>query len=250
MAALGPHGCTLSADAGRAAVATGLKAEAVTDAVKAGLDAVTATRQGDWVVFDAAVCTITLPEIESAYDVTSPEILAITSDIDAYAETGDRGCFLQEAATMFDTLAGGGRGDGFDAYIRFIGAGLIRGDLRFYGPSPLRTPPSFQVVSGACAEVGNINAIARSHDVLAEGFGGYVRKLGAETACDGSFGSATPMMFAGEMQGAAPDGTVPDDAEINAWLWFEFDLIAMAAGWHDGMTGTEKGTPRPPLCHH
>ncbi len=34
----------------------------------------------------------------------------------------------------------------------------------------------------------------------------------------------------------------------NAWLLFEFQVIAMGAGWYEGMTFIERGTPRPPLC--
>jgi hypothetical protein len=52
------------------------------------------------------------------------------------------------------------------------------------------------------------------------------------------------------LQGGDPDADEQTNPEVNAWLWFEFDLISMAAGWRDGMTGTEKGKPRPPLCHY
>jgi hypothetical protein len=34
----------------------------------------------------------------------------------------------------------------------------------------------------------------------------------------------------------------------NAWIGFEITVIAMGAGWYEGMSPTRKGRPRPPLC--
>lgn len=58
------------------------------------------------------------------------------------------------------------------------------------------------------------------------------------------------MQFTAEMQGMAVDGSGDATPPINAWLYFEYDLIAMAAGWREGMSWTSKGNLRPPLCHY
>lgn len=249
MTFLGGHGCTLGSDSRAAAVASGFEPTFIDAITDAALENETAQQQGAYVVFDAQICEIRLPLIESAYDVESPEVRAITSEIVPDQEHGAPGCYLEDAPTMFDTLAGGERGGGFDAYIAFVGAGLVSGDLRFYETSPLRAPVSFQSVTGACTGVANIDAIRRSHDVLQAGFGDYIRAVGAENSCDQGAGGTLRMRLSAEQQGYDASIEVEDQPEFNAWLWFEYDLIAMAAGWHEGMTGTERGTPRPPLCH-
>jgi hypothetical protein len=247
---MGAHGCTFGADSRKAAESVGFGAATIDALVATALTNGTASQQGDYVVLDATVCTIRLPDIQSAYTVASPEILAITSAIDAYASDGQPGCFALDAASAFDALRGGERGAGFFDFIHFVGAGLILGDLRFYAPTPLATPVSFQVLTSDCAKVPNIEAIRRSHAFIASGFGDYIRALGAEMPCNAAGFGANASAFAARIQGADPDLASEDQSEINAWLFFEYEIIAMAAGWHQGLTGTEKGEPRPPLCHY
>lgn len=247
---LAGQGCTIGADSRAAALAAGFDAAALDALADEALAEGRASREGAYVVLDAQTCTIRLPDIASAYSVNSPEIRAVTSAIDAFAAGGDPGCFVVDAPFAFDALKGGELGAGFADYIAFVGAGLISGDLRFYSPSPLRTPVSLQNVTGACAEVPNIQAIRRSHDALAKGFDGYIRLKGAEATCGTDDWAAQAMDFAIAVQGVDPASDPATRPEINAWLWFEYDLIAMAAGWREGMTGTEKGVARPPLCHY
>jgi hypothetical protein len=247
---MGGHGCTIGADSKAAATSAGFDAGQIDALVDAALSDGTASQQRAYVVLSKDICTIRLPAIQSAYTVTSPEVLAVTSAIDAYAADGAPGCFLGDTPGAFDALRGDGRGAGFGDYIAFIGAGIISGEMRFYSPSPLHTPISFQVTTGACAKVLDIDAINQSHAFIASGFGDYIRLLGAENACDGSAYGMAAAEFATRVQGADPKTLVEYQPGVNAWLFFEYDLIAMAAGWHEGMSGTEKGTPRPPLCHY
>ena len=244
---MGGQGCTFGADSRAAAKAAGFDDARIETLIKQALAEGYAERQRDYIVLDVSLCTIRLPEITSAYTVTSPEIRAMTSEP---GEMGEPGCFLRDPPTDFDALKGSIPGAGFADYITFVGAGLISGDLRFYSPSSLMVPPGFQVLTGDCADVPNIDAIRRSHAFLASGFGDYIRALGAEMPCNAAgFGTLTSD-FTARMQGADPAKPLEDQLEINAWLFFEYEMIAMAAGWHEGMTGTEKGDPRPPICHY
>ena len=253
IAFMGGQGCSIGADSRTAAIAAGHDASAIDALIKTTLADGRAKQERAYTVLNGATCTIRLPDITSPYTVTSPEILAITSPIDEYVGKDgfddEPGCFVRNAFDVFDTLNGGERGAGFDDYIAFLGAGLISGDLRFYATSPLRTPMTFQNVTGDCAKVPNIDAIRRSHAFIESGFGDHIRILGAEASCDDGR-SAHPMPYIAEIQGYLPGVLEEDQPEINAWLWFEYDMITMAAGWHEGLTGTAEGTPRPPLCHY
>jgi hypothetical protein len=35
----------------------------------------------------------------------------------------------------------------------------------------------------------------------------------------------------------------------NAWLGLELQIIVLGLGWQEGASLTERGTPRPPVCH-
>ena len=254
IAFMGGQGCTFGEGSRAAAIATGHDASAIDTLIATTLADGRAQQQGAYTVLNAATCTIRLPDITSAYTVTSPEVIAMTSAIDAYVGRegldDEPGCFLNDPSEAFDALNGGARGAGFNDYITFLGAAIISGDVRFYAPDPLRTPVSSQVVTGACAELANIDAIRRSHTILESSFGEYIRLSGAENPCTGAGFGMAALDYTYRAQGIDP--ALPDEnqPEINAYLFFEFELIAMAAGWHEGMSGTAKGTPRPPLCHY
>jgi hypothetical protein len=253
---MGGQGCTFGTDSRVAAGEAGFDAAAIDALIATTLANGTARLQRAYVVLEETICTIRLPYIQSPYSVASPEIVAITSAINAYAADGEPGCFLGEPHLAFDAMKGGSPRAGFAEYIAFIGAGIIAGDLRFYSPSVLRTPVGFQNVRGPCAVVPDIKVIDRSHVALTTGFGGYVRALGAEMPCEGDqigdipFDTSVMAHYTATIQGADPSDVITDQIKINAWLWFEYDLITMAAGWHEGMTGMGRGTPRPPLCHY
>ena len=123
-------------------------------------------------VLNAATCTIRLTDIAGEYTANSSETLAITSTIDAHAEDGDPGCFLDAVSDHFDLLYLGETDAGFNAQKRFVAAGIVAGDLRFYSPSPLHAPAAFQNVTGFCVPLPNIGAIRRSQDYIASGFDG------------------------------------------------------------------------------
>ncbi|PID36205.1 MAG: hypothetical protein CR993_05900 [Rhodobacterales bacterium] len=248
---LGGYGCTLAADVLVAAEQGGLDPAALRAAVEAYLEQGQARREGVFVVLDAEVCQIRLPKIDSPWSVSDPEIVAVTTPIDHFAEEfGEYGCFLTALGEEFESWHRAGRPDtDFRDYIRFLASGILSGEIRFFGPEPFFTPVGFQVMAGECARVPNAAEIARSHTFLTDAnFDEYIRAVGAGTSCDARMIDPNAAMITARQQGAA-DGSEPAQ-EINAWQWFEMDFIAMAAGWRVGMTWREKGQLRPPLCHY
>ncbi|MGL5010599.1 MAG: hypothetical protein ACRC6I_12015, partial [Paracoccaceae bacterium] len=176
-----------------------------------------------------------------------------TSAIDAYAADGEPGCFLGDVLLAIHDASGGDDDAGFANYISFVGAGIAAGELSFYGSSPLSTPPGFQVVDGTCAEIPQIDPIRRSQVMLQALFGPMIRRMSEENTCGpDALPSATieQMDWLIRLQGGDPANMEDAGNRANAWMWMEIFMLTVAAGWHEGTTATDKGTPRPPLCHY
>jgi hypothetical protein len=250
---MGGHGCTFGEDSRAAAQTAGFTQAQIDGLIDQSLADQTAKREGDYVVLGEAICDIRVPNIDSTFTVSSPEILAMTSDIDAFATDGFPGCFLLNPSEAFDVLRDQGRGSGFFEYVNFVGAGIVDGKISFYGNSRLAVPPGFQIVDGDCADVPQIEAIRRRRGTLQVVFGPLIRAMGKENICGpDAWPAATPeqMDWLIEFQGGNPSNMEMPGNEANAWMWMEIYMLTVAAGWHEGMTGTDKGTPRPPLCHY
>lgn len=252
---LGGHGCTLSPASVDGAEAAGTPREAIREFTAAALETGDATEQGAYIVFTPSVCQIRLPDIVSKYSVDHPVIRAnspyIRETIEGDGETiVEEGCFLADATLVFAELEDFDPRAGFDAFLAFMAAGLMSGDVRFYETSPLRTPYGFQLTAGeGCDQAPNIERINASHSFLTEGFADYVRFVGRATECGDPI-TLEAGLFAANLQGYDHSLEAEDQQNINAWLDFEFLFITMAAGWHEGMTDVDRGTPRPPLCHY
>ena len=76
-----------------------------------------------------------------------------------------------------------------------------------------------------------------------------MRTLHSTSTCGGGH-STEAMRAVVEMQGGSFDSNEAPETPIDGFLFFEFDMIARAAGWYEGMSGTSKGVPRPPLCSY
>jgi hypothetical protein len=242
---MGAHGCTFGATSIAAAEQAGFARAEIDAAISAHLADGSAAQQGDYVVLDVATCTIRLPDIQTDLHLTDPDILAITTTVDAFAKDGSPGCFLRDGASWFENS-----GRSFEDYAQFVAAHIIKGDVRFYSTSPLRTPVTFQVVSGACSNVPDIAAMRANHTKLITGFDSFVRHQGATNACLGEDVFFMDTAFAFALQGGDPAKADVEVADINAWLWMEYLMIAFAADWVEGDTWTEKGTMHPPMCHY
>ena len=124
-----------------------------------------------------------------------------------------------------------------DAYLQFLASGILSGAVRFYSEDPLATPPGFQVFSENCADVPNFATIQRNHALLVQQFGNVIRNVGKSTSCDG------------DVTGMLQRETVQLEGNTNAWMFQEITIIAMAAGWFEGLSHSDRGVPRPPLCN-
>jgi hypothetical protein len=222
---MGGQGCTFGPQSIAAAEQAGYARADIDAAMTAHLADGTGDQQGDYVVVSESVCKIRLPDIQTDFPLNHPDILAVTSAIDAYAEDGSPGCFLADAGLWFESI-----GRPFDDYTRFLAAHIIAGDVRFYSTSPLRTPFSFHVISGACGNLAAVPAMRANHAKLVAGFEAFVRHQGALNDCVGQDVLAMDQAFAIELQGGDLTKSDAEVADINAWLSMEYLMIAMGAG--------------------
>ena len=237
------QGCAIGPPTRLLATQAGFGDDAI-DALVAEADAMAGTiRTGEWVVLPSSLCRIQPPEIRSEIRIDDPEVKTLTSAIDEYAEFGDRGCFL-DGTELMERLQ---RTRGWDVerayleYIRFLAENLRTGDLAFYESDPISTPPGFQILTGSCADVPEIDAIRHSQALRNREFDTLVREDAPNVVCGKD--SSPSHLFRQIVQERI------GGANKNAWLSAEVTFIAIGAGWYFGSGATQKGTPRPPLCY-
>lgn len=238
------QGCAIGPASRAAAMAAGFSADQI-DALaaeEAGRDGAVST--GGWLVMAPTACRMRPPEIGGTVQLGDPEVVAMISAPDAYADQDSPGCFVD--AGMMGRLQhtrGMDADTAFEEYIRLIGRSIISGEMTFYSDSMLVTPFGFQSMTGICAQVPAAADIRRDHDFLIQNFDPLVRAIMTTNSCDDFMGWVNS-------DGSPVPDTAPGTATSNAWMWYEVLTIAIAAGWFEGISSTEKGMPRPPLCHY
>lgn len=239
------QGCAIGPSTREAAVSAGFTPEAINELTKEARADGATVQTGEWLVLSPLICQLLPPTITSEIRLTDPEVIRAISEIDVYAATGDPGCFLDGSLIYNDVqVTRGWDSDKANIeYLRFLGASFLSGDLAFYSDSPLRTPPGPVVTTGECADIPLMPEIKPNHALMIKHFASLVTTSAAKTLCENGAGA---LML--EWNNAASDLT--DDKVTNAWIGFEIQLIAMGAGWFEGASATNKGTPRPPLCHY
>ncbi|NSX55371.1 hypothetical protein [Parasulfitobacter algicola] len=235
---MGGHGCTISQESRNAARASGFTHEQINTLMQESLSNGAASPQAIWIVLGEEICDIRLPDITTSVLVTDPDIMGVTSAIDEYAKMGQNGCFLKDAKTVFNARHEGDANTAETEYTKFLASHFMSGDLRFYGEEVLETPIGIQVMTGDCADVPQRDVIEANHAYLVADFGSYVRALGKANSCidPGASGLQVTRQI------------LPDNK--NSWLFFEYDIIAIAAGWYTGGSDGQPRSPRPPLCHY
>ncbi len=233
------EGCAVGPPVLERAADAGLDPTDVT--ARAGVYLITgqAEEVGDWIVLGPEACTLSPPEPETSLTLDDPLVQSFVAPDGSFE---DHGCFLVDPVQITDLLVLN-RGMEADAatrdYRAFLATGLARGELTFFSADPLRTPPSFQVMTGDCAGLGSADEIAAARAWRDANFDRLLRLASAELPCD-------PDISLMDL------GTLPEarlDEAGNAFVLFEVFLIALGAGWIEGAGPTEKGQPRPPLCN-
>ncbi len=180
--------------------------------------------------------------------ITAQELRAVGIDPDALAKHMERPrCLLggsTELTRALQQTRGWSPDRSFRAAVALIASGLKQGELTFFSDDILVTPPGFMLTAPACWTSEEEAAIARSHAMLEQHFGMFVRARGAATSCDTNevsnevIGSEAHLLWM-QLAGREPE---------NVWIGFEVFWGALGAGWFEGASFTNKGTPRPPLC--
>jgi hypothetical protein len=243
----GGYGCTIGPESRRAAMQAGFDEAEIAAYAERMVAEGKAVDRGGYVVLDEATCAIRLPVLHADLTVASPEIAALIVRREDGEEPEANGCFLEDLPRYFQQRYPGAEGS--DIYLQFLAQGIVSGDLRFFSSSALRTPPGFRVMTGDCGAGPEATSVAASgRHISDEDFGAYMRLRMRLTVCEGA---VDPAVMAQSITVQGGDPAAHEHAEdVNAWLWFEYDMIGIGAGWVNGATWRSRGKPRPPLCHY
>ncbi len=237
--------CAIGPQTRTAAIAAGHDAKAVDALIASARQDSKTVNTGQWLVLSSEQCRIKPPAVASAINLSDPEVRSAVSSPTVPTAEGDVGCFL-DPSRLFQAL----RRTRFwneeriyQEYLRMLSASIVSGELTFYSNDPLRTPPSFQLTTGECANVPHMADMQRSHENLITLFDPLIRANAAHVEC-----ARHASLLTYELHEIAR--TLSKGALTNAWAGMELKLIAMGAGWYQGISAKNPGTPRPPLCHY
>ena len=181
----------------------------------------------------------------SRIKISDPEVTALISSGDSDLFDGGTGCQLA-AYGVFESVQatrGWDRDTANLEYLRFLSESYLSGDLIYYSDSPVRSPSGPVVTIGKCADIPLMSEIKRSQALIFKNFDQFIRVNTTNVICEP--GAVLDNIA---MQKLADD--LSDGENTNAWLSFQFQFIALGVGWYEGISSTEKGAPRPPLCHY
>lgn len=186
--AIGPTTRMLAIEAGFEEAAI----EALAETASADPDSV---QSGDWIVLSADSCEIRPPRVTSELRLDDPEIRSRISAVDAYTVEDERGCFLDTDNLYEELMATRGwqPDKAMLEYLRLLAETLVSGELAFYSDDILRTPAGFQLTSGDCADVPNIEEIRRSHRVLIDNFDRLIRADMEHAVCEADGAPSTTL---------------------------------------------------------
>jgi len=144
-----------------------------------------AVMQGDWLVLGPEVCTMLPPDITPELSINDPEVAEAVRPINRAHEPYNQGCFVDPVAvqTSLQRNRGWSVDRAYLAYFEMVAAGIISGEWRFFGDSPLRTPVSVQYLGGACADVPYAPDLAQSHADFIRTYDAFVRANAPHIAC-------------------------------------------------------------------
>lgn len=235
--------CAIGPQTRSAAIASGHDAQAVDALIASAQQDSNTVKTGQWLVLSSAQCRIKPLVVASDIKLSDPEVRASVSSPTVPTADGEVGCFL-DTSRLFEELR---RTRSWDEerlhqeYLRMLGASIVSGELSFYSSDPLWTP-MFQLTTGDCAKLPHMADIKRSHENLIKLFDPLIRANAVNVECSRRASPLTHELH--EIARTLSKGTIS-----NAWAGMEIKLIAMGAGWYEGISATNPGIPRPPLCH-
>ncbi|UXN75990.1 hypothetical protein N8D56_25000 (plasmid) [Devosia sp. A8/3-2] len=234
------QGCAIGPTTRSLATAEGFdqaSIDALIETARANPDSI---ETGGWLVMSSALCKIRPPQVRSELRLSDLEIQSRITAIDEHKD--EPGCFLHADKLYEELLAtrGWSPDKAHSEYLRFLAENLVSGALTFYSRDPLGTPVGLQLTSGDCANVPEMVEIRRSHESLIDNFDQLIRIDMANGICesDGAPSWKAPQLYE----------EIETFDSSNARTSTEVRFIAMGAGWIEGITMSDNGIPRPPLC--
>ena len=109
----------------------------------------------------------------------------------------------------------------------------------------MQTPPAMMLTTPVCWSAEDLEAIAHDRTIREQYFDAFIRQVGEETSCEGSAVSGAIVGDAANRLWKELAGKTPE----NFWIGVEVLSGALGAGWFEGASIADRGTPRPPLCH-
>lgn len=200
-----------------------------------------AVQDGDWIVIGAERCTIVPPELSGPLTMDDPAVQAALTEPVKTEEFSEPGCYLETGRLLAELGASRGwdEDQAWDAYVTLVARGIVEGTIRFYEPSPLRTPVGMRFIgSDRCAVAPDLPAMARDHTYLMANLDRLIRAEGQQVECDPDW--SLPLFY--------PTGADNAAGASNGFASIEVMFVARAADWIEGASFYERGTVRPPFC--
>ena len=241
---LGPRGCVIGPGTAEAALAIGIGSGDLKDFAARAAALPGSVVTGPWLVVARDLCRISFPAIKSELSLEDAEVRANLSAMDAFADQGQPGCFLNGDGLRrgLQVSRGWDEERAWTAYLALVGAGLQSGELAFHLDDALRAPIGPVLTTGTCGQAAGMAVIRADHATLMANLDGVIRLSLDNLACEE--GAALLTLDAQAVGAMATGG-----GYRNEWGWMEVLMMAMALGWYEGASLTRKGMPRPPLCH-
>ncbi len=179
--------------------------------------------------------------------ISADELRKAGIDPDDLAEYVERYPCVVDASALMKELKetrGWPEERSFRAYAKLIAAGVKSGELVFFSKSPLQTPPAMMLTTPVCWSDEDMEAIAHDRTIREQYFDAFIRQISEKTSCEG--GAVSDAIIGGAANKLWAE--LADEKPENAWIGVDVLWGAIGAGWFEGASFSNKGTPRPPLC--
>jgi hypothetical protein len=200
-----------------------------------------AVAEGAWTLVKAEYCTIVPPSITSEIAVGDIEVQRNLTPVSGH--NGVEGCFLNIAQLQSDLIEerGWSADRSFEAVFSMFGLGLLEETWGFFSADLSKAPLAPQYLAEGCADFDDFDKIRQSNKLLLSHFDTFVRDYAQYVDCAEDVTLWTKNW-------APTFERVTGEVSSNVYQPLTLAAIGIAGGWYEGVSVTQRGTPRPPLC--